>query len=373
MKVSSARARQAILVNDGIPLDSGHVPDHLALFDAEGNRIYFSGTHGIPAGGTAGQMLVKLSDDDFDVGWIDIPVGTGGGDPDEDPPSIYPINDAYTLASDATTHLPTVLHPQPLKGSDFPVSFDTTDKPFTEDRDSRAVAYWIRVVEAGTLTFNATTTGTQDGYGRLYNAQERSDGDYSAVASNDDGAGTMQPRLTVDPFINVGDYILLYTGYRDDEMGPAQWEIDPASTAVLAEEFTGPAPVPPVAVNIGETTGGFERYGDGTADSFTFTIAAPITLMGLAFNDQNGWTRQLSIRNSGGVELAHGVTFPAVAITTTLVVPTELPAGTYTVQLENLRNGIACSNSSARTGVLTGLTAIVGGTAYPNFAVWGTS
>lgn len=27
----------------------------------------------VPAGGTTGQILVKLSDDDFDVGWADPP------------------------------------------------------------------------------------------------------------------------------------------------------------------------------------------------------------------------------------------------------------------------------------------------------------
>jgi len=30
-------------------------------------------TRGIPAGGLTGQVLVKLSDADYDVGWVDLP------------------------------------------------------------------------------------------------------------------------------------------------------------------------------------------------------------------------------------------------------------------------------------------------------------
>ncbi len=35
--------------------------------------------HGIPAGGTAGQMLAKASGDDYDAEWVDPPEGGGGG------------------------------------------------------------------------------------------------------------------------------------------------------------------------------------------------------------------------------------------------------------------------------------------------------
>lgn len=69
MRLSTARARQAILVNDGVPLDTDHPPDNLALFDEAGNRIDFAGTHGVPPGGEEGQVLSKNSNDDFDFEW----------------------------------------------------------------------------------------------------------------------------------------------------------------------------------------------------------------------------------------------------------------------------------------------------------------
>lgn len=73
-RITSRRIRQAFLVV-GEPLDPDYEPESLALYDQFGNPMDFGGS-AIPGGGTEGQVLGKLSDDDFDTGWID---GGGGG------------------------------------------------------------------------------------------------------------------------------------------------------------------------------------------------------------------------------------------------------------------------------------------------------
>lgn len=47
----------------------------MAVFDLNGNEI----SHGIPAGGTAGQVLMKGSSTDYDASWQDGGGGGGGG------------------------------------------------------------------------------------------------------------------------------------------------------------------------------------------------------------------------------------------------------------------------------------------------------
>jgi len=72
--------------------------------------------HGIPAGGTAGQVLAKASDDDFDAEWVDPNTGDGntggGGDSDgkwlpnntTDPDSTG-VTNGSSIAVDASSHI----------------------------------------------------------------------------------------------------------------------------------------------------------------------------------------------------------------------------------------------------------------------------
>jgi subtilisin-like proprotein convertase family protein len=73
-RITQQRTRQAILVTEGV-LDPFVLPDQLQLFDANGD---LTGFVGVPDGGDQLQVLGKLSDDDYEIGWID-QTGTGGG------------------------------------------------------------------------------------------------------------------------------------------------------------------------------------------------------------------------------------------------------------------------------------------------------
>ena len=78
MRVTSEKTRQAILAVDGA-IDPDFPPDRLVLFDSNGNPISFEGAHGVPPGGETGKVLGKISDDDYDVDWVDGPAPGGGG------------------------------------------------------------------------------------------------------------------------------------------------------------------------------------------------------------------------------------------------------------------------------------------------------
>lgn len=237
MKVSSARARQAILVNDGIPMDPGHPPDHIALFDEDGNRIYFTGTHGIPPGGRAGQVLAKASDDDYDVHWVDaVAVDPGGGG--SDPASAYTMP-GYTPATDGT-HTPVDVPVTGVKLSEFPYSFDTTAKPLHNDQEAPMVAIWFRVTAPGVVSFDGVSANASDNYGFLYHAADP----VTPITQDDDHAGNSQPRITAT--VDVGDYILVYTGYDATQFGQGTWNLNATTTATLAEDLSGAAPQPPL-------------------------------------------------------------------------------------------------------------------------------
>lgn len=80
-RVTGAKTRQAILVLGATP-DPYETPEHLELFDQYGDPINLSGSVGIPPGGTTDQILAKISDQAYDVEWVDLPpppAGGGGG------------------------------------------------------------------------------------------------------------------------------------------------------------------------------------------------------------------------------------------------------------------------------------------------------
>jgi hypothetical protein len=67
-RVTAVKTRQ-VLLGSGI-LNPFQTPEHLELFDAEGNPIHLSGLSDLPDGGIAGQVLAKRSDASYDVAWV---------------------------------------------------------------------------------------------------------------------------------------------------------------------------------------------------------------------------------------------------------------------------------------------------------------
>lgn len=57
--------------------------DWIAQIIQQLTELVESGRYGVPTGGETGQVLGKLSDSDFDTGWIDQTGGGGGGGTDD--------------------------------------------------------------------------------------------------------------------------------------------------------------------------------------------------------------------------------------------------------------------------------------------------
>lgn len=103
-RVSSQKIRQALLMV-GEPLEPDFEPERLALFDAQGNPINLSTATNIPPGGTTGQLLAKTADDDYNVGWIDAPIGGGGGTVD---PASFATYSELILSDEPLAYWPLV-------------------------------------------------------------------------------------------------------------------------------------------------------------------------------------------------------------------------------------------------------------------------
>ena len=80
-RVRQQKTRQMLLVTEGPSIDPLALPEKLQLFDANGAPADLSAFIGIPGGGSIGQVLAKLSADDYDIRWINPPAGSGGGGP----------------------------------------------------------------------------------------------------------------------------------------------------------------------------------------------------------------------------------------------------------------------------------------------------
>lgn len=80
-QISSKRTRQ-FLLTEGLAIDPDMLPDAVQLYGLDGLPINLNPVS-VPQGGTTGQVLVKDSDVDYDIEWVDpvtgLPAGGGTG------------------------------------------------------------------------------------------------------------------------------------------------------------------------------------------------------------------------------------------------------------------------------------------------------
>jgi hypothetical protein len=275
-RFSSQRTRQALLIL-GETLDPEALTETLELFDSEGNPIDITnpevvGT--IPVGGSNGQILTKVSDNDYDVAWVDPPVPPPSGmvwKGDWNPALAYAVNDVVRyddgsgmhtyMFTEASAAQPPGDAPLPPFSENFnPITDywdpDNTSMAVTLDETSLVsdqvhnanspyVAVGFKTLTSGTIQ---SLTAPQDGQYRdlIANFYRRAGGgtSWTFVQQNDDSSGLGHPRISTNQGSNYFLFVLSTTDGADPttQYGTSLITIGPGNTASYGKfHFGDPA------------------------------------------------------------------------------------------------------------------------------------
>lgn len=116
-RITVQDAEDHLTVNP-VPVEDAGYEVHILL----GSYIKGDPGEGVPAGGSAGQVLAKKSDDDFDAEWVDPPSGGGQDEVRYTPQELTPEQQAQARTNIGAYRKPDVGIPQ----SDFTKAVQTT-------------------------------------------------------------------------------------------------------------------------------------------------------------------------------------------------------------------------------------------------------
>ena len=265
-RFSSQRTRQALLIQ-GNPLNPDGLSESIELFDAEGNPVDLNALPPglFPTGGFTGQILTKVSDDNYDVAWIDPPVPPPSGivwKGTWDPGTDYLTNDLVQYDDGSGNHtyifIEDVPAPAPVTIDDPLPDFDgipiedywdpaVTSMSVTLDAsspvsdivynaDSPFVAVAFKKTSGGLIEIRSAPEDSvfRDLIANFYRLQLTPSPSWTFVIQNNDSSGLGHPRIQTSQGVNTYLFVLTTTDGADPttQYGTSLITIGPNNLAV---------------------------------------------------------------------------------------------------------------------------------------------